>query len=52
MLDVPNLILRQMQNTLENKGYVANQAVHQTIQGNVYYQSALDGTPYEYLQRE
>jgi hypothetical protein len=52
MLDVPNLILRQMQNTLENKGYVANQAVHQTIQGNVYYQSAPDGTPYEYLQHE
>jgi hypothetical protein len=52
MLDVPNLILSQMQNTLENKGYVANHAVNQTIHGNVYYQPAPDGTPYEYLQRE
>ena len=41
-----------MQNTFENKGYVANQAVHQTIHGNFYNQSVPDGTPYEYLQHE
>ena len=50
--DVSSLILRQIQNTFENKGYVANQAVHQTIQGNVYFRSVPDGTQYEYLRRE